>query len=149
MEEFGAAQPVAERVLHQTAQGTGPSGQGTLLDRGPGVGADVRRKFVQASAPRLPPQVSTESGRDPDRRRRRSGWLPIVAVPPTHASPSPPPEPPAATPSTTTVATAPGTATGADRTAATATGGRATSSAAAAAAVGTAAVLSARPVRPV
>lgn len=60
LEKFGAAQPVAERVFHKVAEGTGTSGQRPLLDGGPGVGADVRGELVQTAAARVPAQVPAE-----------------------------------------------------------------------------------------
>lgn len=97
MEELREAQPVVERVLHQAAEGSGPPGQGPLLDGGPGVGADVRGELVQAASPGVPAEVPAESGVHADRRRS-----PNVAVPPA----SPPSPPSALGPPTAAFATA-------------------------------------------
>lgn len=149
MEKFGAAQPVAQRVFHQTAQRTGTPGQGSLLDGRSGVRADVRGELVPETSSRIPAQVPAEDGGSDGRRRRRRRRLPILAIPPT--PPSSPPSSELATTlfacSTTPTIASHATATRAATTAATAAAAPATGGSATVTATAVSAVLPARPIR--
>lgn len=69
MEKLCQAQPVPERVLHQAAQGSRQTREGTLLDHRPGQRVYVRGGLLSPQAARIPEEMPSVESHVPD-----DGW---------------------------------------------------------------------------